>query len=292
MNTLTNGFLYIVATPIGNLEDMTLRAIATLKNDVTVIATEDTRHSKHLLQHYHITTKMISLHEHNEERRSELLLDYLKQGKNVALITDAGTPLISDPGYRLVQLVRAQHIRVIPLPGPCAAITALCASGLPTNRFVFEGFLPVKIAALKTRLTELTDEVRTIIVYEAPHRLLRLLETMTSIFGKQHHVVLAKELTKTFETIYGASLEEVINWLKTEPLRQKGEFVLLIAGKTALRQEELALSPTTLASAKHILNILLTALPPKQAVKFTAKITGLNKRELYKMTIANNQQLQ
>lgn len=272
------GTLYIVATPIGNLQDITLRALEILQHHVTLIAAEDTRHSHKLLQHYAITTPTISLHEHNEEKRSQILLQRLLQGENIALISDAGTPLISDPGYNLVNLVRKHNIKVVPIPGACAAITALCAAGLPTDRFAFEGFLPVKQVALHTRLHELAGETRTIVLYEAPHRLLKLIAAMIAVWGKERRIVLAKELTKVFETIYAANLGELEEWLCADAARhQKGEFVLLVPGKEIIATKSLPLDQ----EAQRILQILQAELPPKQAVKLTAKITGVDKKVLY-----------
>ena len=189
--------LYIVATPIGNLGDFSARAIETLQN-VNYIAVEDTRHSRKLLTHFGIHTPLISLHEHNEAARSKLLLSYLQKNLSLALISDAGTPLISDPGYHLVTLVREQKIPVIPIPGPCALITALSAAGLACDKFIFEGFLPVKNASRQKKLNDLLYETRTLIFYEAPHRILELINDMLAVFGPKRYVVLARELTKTF----------------------------------------------------------------------------------------------
>lgn len=277
------GKLYIVATPIGNLKDITLRAIETL-TQVDLIAAEDTRHSQRLLQHYSISTPMLSLHEHNEDKRSQVLLNKLKQGTNIALISDAGTPLISDPGYRLVSTVRAHDIEVIAIPGPCAAISALSASGLSTDHFIFEGFLPSKTSALRKKLAELSQESRTIIFYEAPHRLLKLLDVMIEILGAERYAVLAKELTKTHETIRGDTLINLKNWLQAEPARQKGEFVLLLKSaeiKTPSQSKIKLLD----AESLRILHILLKDLPSKQAVALSSEITGADKKELYKAAI-------
>ena len=195
MTNAKTASLYIVATPIGNLADMSARAIEVLKN-VDVIAAEDTRHSGHLLQHHAITTSTVSLHEHNEQQRSEVLLSRLQSGESIALISDAGTPLISDPGFRLVSLVRAHGIKVVPIPGCCALVTALSASGLASDRFSFEGFLPSKQGARKQTLEKLANETRTMIFYESPRRLHSTLENMQSIFGADRPACLARELTK------------------------------------------------------------------------------------------------
>lgn len=280
INPQKKGTLYIVATPIGNLKDISLRALEILEKSVDLIAAEDTRHSRQLLQHYAINTRLISLHEYNEKKRSEILIDYLLQGKNIALISDAGTPLVSDPGYRLVKLAREQQITVIPIPGACAAIAALSASGLPTDRFVFEGFLPVKTQALRERLQELASETRTTIFYVAPHRLLMLIEIMIEILGTERNVVLAKELTKMFETVYSANLSDLHNWLVTNNAHQKGEFVLLLQGQEKIEQE---IDENT----KRILQILSQQLPPKLAAKLTAEITSTDKKKLYDLIIHN-----
>lgn len=277
------GNLYIVATPIGNLADITLRALEILKS-VDLIAAEDTRHSSKLLQHYGIVKPLVSLHDFNETKRSELLITKLQEGKNVALISDAGTPLISDPGYHLVTKVRAAEIKVVPIPGPCAAITALSASGLSTEKFIFEGFLPAKIHALRARLEELVSETRTIIFYESPHRLLQTLYQMQEVFGGTRNLVLAKELTKTFETIYSATISAVITWLEADAQRQKGEFVILIDGAEPNN------SVVIDAETQRVLKLLLVELPPKKAVKLTAEITGADKSELYKLAIMYKQE--
>lgn len=271
---MQTGTLYIVATPIGNLNDITLRALNTLKA-VDIIAAEDTRHSSKLLKNFEINKPLFALHDFNEANKAQALINKLQQGKNIALISDAGTPLISDPGYKLVRLVKDANITVTPIPGPCAAIAALSAAGLPTDKFIFEGFLPVKTTAQKARLEELKTETRTLIFYEAPHRLLNTLKNIKAIFGAERVAVLAKELTKTFETIYSAEITEIITWLEAEPARQKGEFVLLIHGANPKPNNDI--DPETL----RILQILRTELPNKQAAVLTARITGISKNKLY-----------
>lgn len=268
------GILYIVATPIGNLEDITYRAIKILQS-VDLIAAEDTRHSKRLLQHYAISTPILSLHDYNEEKKSAELLRKLQDGIDIALISDAGTPLISDPGYHLITTVRKAGIDIVPIPGPCAAITALCAAGLSTVSFVFEGFLPVKEQALKAKLAHLAHETRTIIIYEAPHRLLRLLAFMAEIFGQERKTVLAKELTKLFENIKSGTIQEIQTWLNEDARRQQGEFVILIEGASdkKIAQE---LSQDTL----EIFHLLQSELPTIKAAKITAKITGVAKQKI------------
>lgn len=271
--------LYIVATPIGNLGDMSMRAIETLKS-VDYIAAEDTRHSHKLLVHFGIDTPVFSLHEHNEANCSEKLLEkLLNKGQRIALISDAGTPLISDPGYRLVKKVRQHKIPVIPIPGPCALITALSASGLNCKQFIFEGFLPEKKIARQKKLDALRYETRTLIFYEAPHRILDLIEDMLAIFGAQRRVVLARELTKTFETIHEGNLEALIVWLNNDKNQQRGEFVVLAEGnKESLQHSELEI--------KRILQLLLDELPIKQAAALAAKITHEKKNKLYAQALA------
>ncbi len=269
--------LYVVATPIGNLEDFSARAIETLQS-VNQIAAEDTRHSQKLLRHFAITTPLISLHDHNETVCSKILLDCLKKNQSIALISDAGTPLINDPGYRLVKLAHQHGIPVIPIPGPCALITALCASGLACDRFIFEGFLPGKIVARQKKLLEFLYETRTIIFYEAPHRILELINDMLDVFGPNRYVVLARELTKTFETIHGDNLEQLKNWLNSDKNQQKGEFVVLVEGAEYLSPYEI--------DAQRILGVLLDELPIKQATSLAAKITHEKKNKLYALALA------
>jgi 16S rRNA (cytidine1402-2'-O)-methyltransferase len=266
--------LYIVATPIGNLQDITFRAIEVLKS-VDVIAAEDTRHSRALLQHFGIQTPLISLHDHNERDESASILQRIKSGQSVALISDAGTPLISDPGYYLVKLAHEQDIKVVPIPGASALITALSASGLPSDRFMFEGFLSAKASARRTQLESLKKTTQTMIFYEAPHRILDTITDMKVIFGEERRVCIARELTKTFETIHIASLHNIQLWLQQDLNQQKGEFVILVSGYIAPEEDQV--SP----EAERILAILLEELPLKTAAKLTAKITGAKKNMLY-----------
>lgn len=267
--------LYIVATPIGNLEDITLRAINTLKQ-VDLIAAEDTRHSGLLLQHLAIKAKLFALHDHNEQEKSQLLIEKLKSGLSIALISDAGTPLINDPGYHLVKACRENNINVVPIPGACAAIAALSASGLPSDKFSYEGFLPAKTKARQDYLTTLLDEPRTMIFYESTHRLLDTLLDMQTIWGSDKQIVLAKELTKTWETIVNFSILDLINWLQEDSNRQKGEFVLIVEGnnKTADAID---------LKAINTLKLLLKELPLKKAAAITAEIYGLKKNQLYQL---------
>jgi 16S rRNA (cytidine1402-2'-O)-methyltransferase len=277
VNESQAGQLFIVATPIGNLADFSARAIEVLKS-VDVIAAEDTRHSKYLLQHYAIQTSTISLHEHNEQQRSDALCQRLLAGESVALISDAGTPLISDPGYRLVTTVRDAGIRVIPVPGCCALITALSASGLASDRFSFEGFLPAKSSARKQVMESLKSDARTLIFYESPRRLLAALEDAVLIFGEQRQACLARELTKLHETIETRALVDLIDWVKADDNQQRGECVLLIEGS----QNEATADEQELS---RLLKILLTELPVKKAAAIVANITGGSKNEAYQLAL-------
>ena len=225
-----------MATPIGNLGDITLRAVETL-NKVDLIAAEDTRHSQRLMSHLGVSTRLLSLHEHNEREKSQTIIDKVKEGQNIALISDAGTPLISDPGYFLVKLAQEQGVKVVPIPGVSAVVTAISVSGLPSDRFVFEGFLPAK-SGNKQRVLELFKfESRTVIFYESPHRIVDTLETMITVFGEQRRLVLARELTKTFETIKGDSLGQLCEWVKNDANQQRGEFVVLLEGAVDIPEE-------------------------------------------------------
>ncbi len=276
---MTDATLFIVSTPIGNLGDMTPRAVETLKS-VQLIAAEDTRHSSRLMQHFDIATPMWALHDHNERAQADRILQRLSEGANIALISDAGTPLISDPGYHLVHKVREAGYGVVPVPGACALVAALSASGLPTNRFVFEGFLPAKAKARHDRLQAVVDEQRTLVYYESPHRLLNTLAAMVEVFGPQRYLVLARELTKTFETIHGDSLANLLQWVEADANQQKGEFVLLLHGAECAPAEGLD------AEARHVLDTLLEELSLKQAASLTAKITGLKRNVVYQAALA------
>jgi len=277
MNSMNSACLYIVATPIGNLSDISERAVQILKQ-VDLIAVEDTRHSGKLLQHSGVSTPMQALHEHNEAKKVEQLIELLTAGKSIALISDAGTPLISDPGYQLVKAAIDAGIKVSPVPGASALIAALSASGLPSDAFIFEGFLPNKSASRLKKLEALADESRTLIFYEAPHRIIDCLEDMQQVFGAERVAVVARELTKTFETIKKDSLENLLNWIKADSNQQRGEFVLLIQG-----QEKAA--TTINAEAERILDILLQELPLKQASQLAARITGIKKNTLYELAL-------
>lgn len=272
------GNLYIVATPIGNLDDITIRALNILRT-VDYIAAEDTRHSGNLLKHFGIISKLIALHNFNEKQQSASLIKLLQEGNEVALISDAGTPLISDPGYHLVAEVRKAGINIIPIPGACAAMTALCASGLPTDKFVFEGFLPAKTMARNKRLLDLKIETRTTIYYEAPHRVLSTITAMLEVFGADRQAVIARELTKKFETIHSDNLSAIKTWLETDPNQQKGEFVILVHGNKRPSSQEISVETL------NLLTILAAELPPNQAASLASKITGASKNILYKNLI-------
>ncbi len=273
------GTLYVVATPIGNLDDISARALRILR-EVALIAAEDTRHSARLLQHFGIPTPLAACHEHNERDQGGRFLARLQAGEDVALISDAGTPLISDPGYHLVRQVRAAGIPVVPVPGACALIAALSAAGLPSDRFIFEGFLPAKAAGRRARLEQVREESRTLIFYEAPHRILESLEDMRDVFGGERPALLARELTKTFETLQGLPLAELCQWVAADSNQQRGECVVLVAGWQAPEGEE-AVS----AEALRVLDLLMAEMPLKRAAALAAEITGVRKNLLYQVAL-------
>ncbi|MFI8607291.1 16S rRNA (cytidine(1402)-2'-O)-methyltransferase [Pseudomonas sp. NPDC077649] len=273
------GTLYVVATPIGNLDDISARALRVLR-DVALIAAEDTRHSVRLLQHFGIETPLAACHEHNERDQGGRFLAKLEAGEDVALISDAGTPLISDPGYHLVRQARAAGFAVVPVPGACALIAALSAAGLPSDRFIFEGFLPAKAVGRRARLEQVREEPRTLIFYEAPHRILECLEDMRAVFGDERPALLARELTKTFETLKGLPLAELCAWVAGDSNQQRGECVVLVAGWQAPEGEE-AVS----AEALRVLDLLLAEMPLKRAAALAAEITGVRKNLLYQVAL-------
>ncbi|MDY4594168.1 16S rRNA (cytidine(1402)-2'-O)-methyltransferase [[Pasteurella] aerogenes] len=279
MNNLS-GILYIVATPIGNLQDITARALD-IFNQVDLIAAEDTRHSGLLLSHYGIKKPFFALHDHNEQQKADLLVEKLRQGNHIALISDAGTPLISDPGFHVVRKCRQAGIRVVPLPGACAAITALCASGVASDRFCFEGFLPAKSKARRDKLTELADEARTLIFYESTHRILDSLTDVETVLGADRYVVLAREITKTWETIIGDEVGQLRTWLAEDPNRTKGEMVLIIEGKSAEPSAEF--SPQAIKA----LQLIAQELPLKKAAAIVAELYGYKKNALYQFGLDN-----
>lgn len=273
MSSVQPGCLWVVATPIGHRDDFSARAIATLR-EVAVIAAEDTRHSKPLLLHHNIATPLLALHEHNEREVADAIVRRLLDGESVALISDAGTPLISDPGFRLVRAARAAGVRCAPVPGPCAAVAALSVAGLPSDRFVFEGFLPPKSAARRTRLQELAGDPRTLIFYESSHRVAESLADMRAVFGGEREAVLARELTKLFETVLGEPLARLAERVADDPDQQRGECVILVAG----RGEE---ADAKLAEGQRVFAILREELPPAKAAKLAAAISGAPRKALY-----------
>ncbi|MCU7938150.1 MAG: 16S rRNA (cytidine(1402)-2'-O)-methyltransferase [gamma proteobacterium symbiont of Bathyaustriella thionipta] len=274
-----SGQLYIVATPIGNLQDISPRAVAVLKN-VDKIAAEDTRHSGRLLKQLDINTHCIALHEHNERQFSEKIIQQIKEGSDIALISDAGTPLVSDPGYFLVKLAHQEKITVTPVPGPSALIAALSAAGLATDKFCFEGFVPSKGGPRKAFYAQRQKEPRTMVFYETPHRIVESLNDLCSELGEQRTVVLARELTKTFETIKNASAKALRDWIIADANQQKGEIVLVVQGFQAPEGETLS------ELAEHTLRVLLQELSLKQAVKLTADISGEKKKKIYHFALA------
>lgn len=273
-----SGTLYVVATPIGNLQDITLRALETLKS-VDIVAAEDTRHSAHLLAHYGIKAKLFPLHEHNEYQAGERVLEELRAGRSVALISDAGTPGISDPGAVLVNMARSAAIRIVPLPGPCAAVAALSAAGLMQPYFLFYGFLPATAAQRRQALQALRNEIATLVFYEAPHRVLASIADMAQVLGSRRTILIARELTKVFETFHRCMLGEAADWLRADANRQRGEFVLLVEGAPPPNRGELS------AEVLRVLQLLVQELPLKQAVHLATRITGAKKNALYQLAL-------
>ena len=269
------GTLFIVATPIGNLDDITFRAFEVLKN-VDFVLAEDTRHSKKLLSHLDISKPIRAFHEHNEREKTKAIISEIYSGKSIALISDAGTPLISDPGYFLVAQAKKEGLKVVPIPGPTALITALSASGLASDSFTFLGFLPSKKTARVKLLIGLVGRTETIIFYESPKRVLATLTDMKTIFGDSREVCLAKELTKAFETIHTGSIPNLIEYLTIDQNHQKGEFVILISAtnKIDLAEAEIQLD--------SLLPILCAEMGTSKAAKIAAKITGIDKKKCYK----------
>lgn len=268
------GRLWVVATPIGNLDDLSTRA-GTVLRQVPLVAAEDTRHSSPLLARIGSRARTVSLHEHNEREQVTRLVELLLQGSDIALVSDAGTPLISDPGFRLVRAAREAGIEVSPVPGPCAAIAALSVAGLASDRFVFEGFLAAKASARRQRLAELAADPRTLIFYESGHRIVESLRDMGTVFGAQRQVVVARELTKVFETVLSGSLEEIGARVDADPNQQRGEFVVLIAGASG---ED---ASATLAEGRRVFKLLCEEMPPARAARMAARITGAPRKQLY-----------
>ncbi|MDP7593106.1 MAG: 16S rRNA (cytidine(1402)-2'-O)-methyltransferase [Litorilituus sp.] len=276
--TVTPGTLYIVATPIGNLGDISARAIAVL-SQVDIIACEDTRHTQKLLSTFAIKNKTLSMHDHNERQRQEYIGRLLQEGKSIALVSDAGTPLISDPGFHLVRYCRNLGLAVSPIPGACAAISALSVAGLPTDRFSFEGFLPAKSGARQATLSALVNEPRTMVFYDAPRRAIDTIKDIVKILGSERYVVIARELTKTFETIHSDTANNLVYWLEQDTNQQKGEMVLIIEGFKA-NADEIS------ADVVKTLKLLLSEMKPKKACAITAEIYGVKKNALYDIALS------
>jgi len=277
----TAGALYVVATPIGNLKDLSRRAVEVL-DGVDLILAEDTRHSAKLLAHYGIGTACRSFHDHNEARQVTQLVKRIADGGRVALISDAGTPLISDPGFRLVAALREQGHTIIPIPGPSAAICALSIAGLPTDRFCFEGFLPPRASARRRLLHSLSSEARTLIFYESPRRVLTTVSDLVAEFGAERPAVLAREMTKIHETVVSGTLVELRSWLETHPEQRRGEYVIVVAGAPPAREDDAA----TDAATRNLLRVLVDELPVKQAVAVAVRITGSKRNVLYRQAVA------
>lgn len=280
MKNERNGILYIVATPIGNLGDITQRALDTFAQ-VDLIAAEDTRHSGLLLSHYGIKKPFFALHDHNEQQKAVVLVEKLTKGEDIALISDAGTPLISDPGFHLVRHCRQAGIRVVPVVGACAAIGALSCSGIASDRFCFEGFLPAKTKSRCDKLETLSEEPRTLIFYESTHRILDTLADMQKIWGSDRYIVMARELTKTWETIYGDTLGNLIGWLNEDSNRTKGEIVLIVEGKPETEEE--SFSP----QAVKLFQLLTNEMPMKKAASIVAETFSYKKNALYQFGLGH-----
>lgn len=270
--------LYVVATPIGNLQDISLRALEVLKK-VDAIAAEDTRHTSHLLSHFAIQKKLIAVHEHNEQQSAQILLSRLKAGESIALVTDAGTPGISDPGAVVVDVLRKAGINVVPVPGASAVITALSASGITVNGFLFYGFLPASGSQRRKTLETLKDYQSTLVFYEAPHRILESVADLSQVLGGERRITIARELTKTFETFHRCDLADAKAWLESDANQQRGEFVLLVEALSVVEE------PLVNEEAERILRLLLKDLPLKQAVKLATEITAVKKNLLYEFAL-------
>ena len=278
------GTLYVVATPIGNLGDITLRALDILKS-VDTIAAEDTRHSSGLLSHFGISKRLIAVHEHNEQQSAEKLVLALKNGENIALVTDAGTPAVSDPGAVVVQAARNANIKVVPIPGASAVVAALSASGITQNGFYFHGFLPASGAARRKVLESLKAQTVTLVLYEAPHRIIECVEDIAKVLGDARQITFCRELTKTFETVYTCPASRASTWLQADTNQQRGEFVLLIEAAPVVETEEIS------EEAQRVLKCLLAELPLKQAVALATEITNLKKNDLYEFALKLKQDI-
>jgi 16S rRNA (cytidine1402-2'-O)-methyltransferase len=270
---MTSTTLYVVATPIGNLDDITLRALRVLA-DVDLIAAEDTRHTRTLLLRHGIDTPLLALHEHNEERTAPRLVEKLLGGQSLALVSDAGTPLLSDPGYRLVKLAAQGGINITAVPGPSAVTAALSISGLATDRFQFEGFLPQKQQARKAMLESVRDETGTLVFFESSHRIEASLEDMKSVLGAERRAAICREMTKQFETVLRGTLSELCQLVGQDPNQRKGEFVIVLSGATPEY-------PEALGKAVTLAHQLLEYLSVSQAARVAARVHGVSRRELY-----------
>jgi len=277
-NKINSGTLYIVATPIGNLGDISARALDVL-TQVDMIACEDTRHTQKLLSAFSVKNKTLSMHDHNERQRQDYIAQLLQEGKSIALVSDAGTPLISDPGFHLVRHCRSLGLAVSPIPGACAAISALSVAGLPTDRFSFEGFLPSKSGARQSTLLALENEPRTMVFYDAPRRAIDTIKDIVSTIGGERYVVIARELTKTFETIHSDTAENLLAWLEQDANQLKGEMVLIIEGYKA-NPDEIS------ADVIKTLKLLLAEMKPKKACAIVAEIYGVKKNALYDVALS------
>ena len=273
-----SGTLYVVATPIGNLQDITLRALEILKS-VDAIAAEDTRHTANLLTHFAIQKKLIAVHEHNEHKSAEQLLARLQAGESIAMVTDAGTPGISDPGAIVVDILRNAGMSVVPIPGASAVIAALSAAGIATPGFTFYGFLPASGAQRRRVLESLKTQTTTLVFYEAPHRVVESVVDMAAVLGTERRLTVARELTKTFETFHRCALGEAEAWLQSDPNQQRGEFVLIV--EAPQNQDD----DSADKEAERVLQLLLAELPLKQAVKLAVEITGAKKNALYERAL-------
>ncbi len=278
MSQSHEGILYVVATPIGNLADITLRALETLKC-VDVIAAEDTRHTSGLLGHFGISKKLIAVHQHNEQQSAEALLLRLQSGENIALVTDAGTPAVSDPGAIVVNVLQKAGIKIVPIPGASAAIAALSASGITNNGFHFIGFLPGTGSQRRKVLESLKNQMSTLVFYEAPHRIIECVEDLGFVLGQDRRITIAREITKTFETFHRCLLSDVKQWLTDDPNQQRGEFVLLVEASDEMDNRAADIE------AERILRLLLADLPLKQAVSLAVEITGAKKNWLYELAL-------
>ena len=272
------GTLYIVATPIGNLDDITKRAISIL-SEVDIIACEDTRHTGRLLANYGIKNKLVSFHQHNENQFAESLINLLNKNNNIALVSDAGTPLISDPGYPLVKLAHDNHIKVVPVIGASAIIALLCCSGLPTNEFLFTGFLPAKSKQREEELKRICENPFTTVIYESTHRIIKSLEDMEKILGKDRIIVIGRELTKTFETIKLGKVSQILDFVQSDSNQTKGEFVIAISALEVEKTEDIS------EQQKQLAQLLSKELPPKKAAKITAEFLNGNSKNIYNFLI-------